>query len=765
MPEEFTIQCQSCGTFYDDVEEVCPYCGEPQPLAEADYDDELILEESVDRTVDLLAYDQISGQARQAGAEDEIWAEDHLYLEEQTVPEEDYLEDEYPVDEQFTDDYQPEQQVEGNYSATQLLEDDEGYVIPDEEVYQPSDDYDEVRQLFDDGDEEFEDEDEAEPRHFAWRRLLLGCLGMFICIITFFGGIGLLATYHGLQERAQDVQNEAEAHYQRGQVHLTNGEIELANAEFERALNLNPNLLPAREALREAQSMAQSRPTPTSETRSAAAAVLLEQAETEIEQEAWLEAVETLSKVRDLNPDYQPERVSEFLYEANYRLGLQFVTPDTMAEALTFFEKALKEVPYESAATVELARANLYLDGKIAIKEGDSGEAVDLFSQLYQESTDYLDVEQQLLRAYERFGDALAADDEWCLAEVQYVEASAINPGDNLLQTKSDKSGERCQETASARTNIAAPSREVAAPSPTDTPLAARANEAAPRQETETVVATATTLPASGAGSIFYAFFNLNEARWEILSIPSSGGSPRVVVMNGAMPAVSPNGQLLLYRSESIESEGFHIFDLTTGEDKRIEIFRQYVLPRWGGDNTQYLFVAQEPATSRWQVHLGFADGKGDAQILRDGRTPDWSPDNRLVAFQGTDAEGNNPGIYLVPFNGGETTRLTNHESDRAPDFSPDGSMLSYMSTQNGNWDIYIVSVSGGTPRQLTTNASNDGLPAWSPDGTKIAYVSDSGGSWAINVIDVSGGAPLKVTSWDGNKRPDWLMAQISWGR
>ena len=31
MTEEFTIQCQSCGTLYNDLQEVCPYCGEPQP--------------------------------------------------------------------------------------------------------------------------------------------------------------------------------------------------------------------------------------------------------------------------------------------------------------------------------------------------------------------------------------------------------------------------------------------------------------------------------------------------------------------------------------------------------------------------------------------------------------------------------------------------------------------------------------------------------------------------------------------------------------
>ena len=204
---------------------------------------------------------------------------------------------------------------------------------------------------------------------------------------------------------------------------------------------------------------------------------------------------------------------------------------------------------------------------------------------------------------------------------------------------------------------------------------------------------------------------------------------------------------------------------MTTAEDRRITILRQHVLPRWGGDNTQFLLVAQEPATSRWQIQQGFADGKSDPVILGDGRTPDWSPDNRLIAYQGTDPAGNDPGIYLVPFGGGETTRLTNHESDRSPDFSPDGAQIAYMSTRGGDWDIYTVSTAGSAPRQITSGPSQEGLPVWSPDGSQIAYVSDAGGSWNIYVVSAAGGSPVKVTAWDGLNLEDWLLAQISWGR
>src|SRR3712207_5995060 len=31
MSAEFNVQCRSCGTIYNDLQDVCPYCGVPQP--------------------------------------------------------------------------------------------------------------------------------------------------------------------------------------------------------------------------------------------------------------------------------------------------------------------------------------------------------------------------------------------------------------------------------------------------------------------------------------------------------------------------------------------------------------------------------------------------------------------------------------------------------------------------------------------------------------------------------------------------------------
>jgi Tol biopolymer transport system component len=277
-----------------------------------------------------------------------------------------------------------------------------------------------------------------------------------------------------------------------------------------------------------------------------------------------------------------------------------------------------------------------------------------------------------------------------------------------------------------------------------------------PPVQTVTATITSKTTSTRGASSnaIYFSDYNSHDQRWEILAIPAGGGTPQLVVADAVMPAVSPNGQLLLYRSELGNAEGLHAINLTTGEKTRITTVREHILPRWGGDNLQFLFAAQEGATRRWLIEQNFADGKSNSIILQDGRTPDWSGGGQTIAYQGTDPQGNNPGIYLVPFGGGEATRITNHESDRSPTFSPDGSQIAYMSTRDGNWNIYTVNSAGSTPRQITTAPGNDGLPVWSPDGSRLAYVSDMDGSWAIYTISAAGGTPVRVTDWDGSQHP-----------
>ena len=68
--------------------------------------------------------------------------------------------------------------------------------------------------------------------------------------------------------------------------------------------------------------------------------------------------------------------------------------------------------------------------------------------------------------------------------------------------------------------------------------------------------------------------------------------------------------------------------------------------------------------------------------------------------------------------------------------FSPDGKEIAYSSNidevqaTSTNSDIFIVPVTGGAPKKITTNPGSDSTPIYSPDGKYIAYRSQLRGGY-----------------------------------
>ena len=136
------------------------------------------------------------------------------------------------------------------------------------------------------------------------------------------------------------------------------------------------------------------------------------------------------------------------------------------------------------------------------------------------------------------------------------------------------------------------------------------------------------------------------------------------------------------------------------------------------------------------------------------------------IAFA-SDRDGNWE-IYVMDVDGGNPRNLTNDPSDdRDPSWSPDGKRIVFFSNRDGHVidgrptsEIYVMDADGSNPQNLTNDRNDDRFPSWSPDGKRIAFVSDRDGPpryFDIYVMDADGGNLQRLTSDPRDDRnPSW---------
>ena len=88
----------------------------------------------------------------------------------------------------------------------------------------------------------------------------------------------------------------------------------------------------------------------------------------------------------------------------------------------------------------------------------------------------------------------------------------------------------------------------------------------------------------------------------------------------------------------------------------------------------------------------------------------------------------------------------------RVISLSADGSQVAYSSDASGQFNLWIQSVAGGAPRQLTffTDHAVRAM-AWSPDGSRVAFTADHAGDeqTQIYIVPAGGGDPVRLSTAD----------------
>jgi dipeptidyl aminopeptidase/acylaminoacyl peptidase len=113
--------------------------------------------------------------------------------------------------------------------------------------------------------------------------------------------------------------------------------------------------------------------------------------------------------------------------------------------------------------------------------------------------------------------------------------------------------------------------------------------------------------------------------------------------------------------------------------------------------------------------------GIEDLHISPDGKTVLFSLDTDDLAKAKKISH-----IWLMDAYGKNARQFTSGEKgESSPIFSPHAKRIAFVSSRDGDPNLYVISTEGGEARQLTNISTGVSDPLWSPDGKWIAFSSD----------------------------------------
>mgnify|MGYP001607131452 FL=1 len=228
-------------------------------------------------------------------------------------------------------------------------------------------------------------------------------------------------------------------------------------------------------------------------------------------------------------------------------------------------------------------------------------------------------------------------------------------------------------------------------------------------------------------GTLIYSTGRSDEAVEISWLDPSSGAFGKVAFEPAFYyePALARDGHSLALQLYSVGRSDLWIFDLSTGNRRRLTFGGRDEHPVWSPDGASIAYSHLAEGATRGMVKMR-VDGAGEPVGIAPGKNArfptSWSVTGALL-FTERSPETHSD-IWVAwperPDRAPEPLLVTPANESRAV-FSPDGRWVLYESDESGSAEIYARSFSGGGGRWQLSE-SGGAQPRWAVDGSAVYY-------------------------------------------
>lgn len=259
--------------------------------------------------------------------------------------------------------------------------------------------------------------------------------------------------------------------------------------------------------------------------------------------------------------------------------------------------------------------------------------------------------------------------------------------------------------------------------------------------------------------------FAYGKAKTRLFAQPIGGGDPVALtdgLRNVDEARMSPDGRFIAFESDDRGSEAdLFVLERATGAVRRLTDETDYnARPVWSPDGAWLAFEHSPgggPRTTRLAV---IASTGGTPTIITENgyvRGPVWCGDDIVYTVEHSQAGGGADQLWSVRAAGGMPRQLTTTPRDkRATDCTPDGHLLFQAPIDGGSrlWRARVTE--GGLTEPVDLGPGEGGR--WSQDGGRVAFLSTRDGQPDVYILSVDDGRVTRVTSTPvAESWPDWL--------